>query len=124
MVSKFLGESERLVRQLFALARENSPAVIFIDEVDSLCGARGEGNNAATERVKTEFLVQMQGTSLHSTNRGELIHCEYFFLFLSMMLKELEMIPLVFFFWEQLIFHGHLTVLLGDGQLSCIIFGT
>lgn len=62
LVSKWLGESERLVRQLFDLAAENAPSVIFIDEVDSLCGARGEGGeNEATKRIKTEFLIRMGG---------------------------------------------------------------
>ena len=61
-MSKWLGESERLVRQLFDLATENAPSVIFIDEVDSLCGARGEGGeNEATKRIKTEFLIRMGG---------------------------------------------------------------
>jgi len=43
------------------MAREKKPAVIFIDEIDSLCGARSDNENDATRRVKTEFLVQMQG---------------------------------------------------------------
>lgn len=41
------------------MARESKPAVIFIDEVDSLCGTRNEGENDSTRRIKTEFLVQM-----------------------------------------------------------------
>ncbi|GAX21419.1 vacuolar protein-sorting-associated protein 4 [Fistulifera solaris] len=63
LISKWQGESERLVRNLFEMAREseNGRAIIFIDEVDSLCGSRSEGESDSLRRVKTEFLVQMDG---------------------------------------------------------------
>ena len=63
-MSKWLGESERLVKSLFETARSNKPAIIFIDEVDSLCSARSDSENDATRRIKTEFLVQMQGVGV------------------------------------------------------------
>ena len=63
LISKWQGESERLVRNLFEMAREaeGGRAIIFIDEVDSLCGSRSEGESDSLRRVKTEFLVQMDG---------------------------------------------------------------
>ena len=61
IVSKFMGESERLVKGLFDLARKNKPAIIFMDEIDSVLSARSENENDATRRLKTEFLIQMQG---------------------------------------------------------------
>jgi vacuolar protein-sorting-associated protein 4 len=61
LVSKWLGESEKLVKALFEMARAARPAIIFIDEVDSLCGSRSDGENESTRRIKTEFLVQMNG---------------------------------------------------------------
>lgn len=56
-----LSLSVRLVKNLFSLAREHKPSIIFIDEIDSMCGSRNENESEAARRIKTEFLVQMQG---------------------------------------------------------------
>ena len=53
-----LGESEKLVRALFFLAKKLSPSIIFVDEIDSLLSSRSTGENEATRRIKTEFLIQ------------------------------------------------------------------
>jgi vacuolar protein-sorting-associated protein 4 len=59
--SKWQGEPERLVRNLFQMARAEARAIIFIDEVDSLCSSRHEGEDDSSRRVKTEFFKQMDG---------------------------------------------------------------
>lgn len=71
LVSKWQGQSERLVKALFELARKSSPCIIFVDEVDSLCSARSDNESESSRRIKTEFLVQMQGVG--HDNQGLLV---------------------------------------------------
>ncbi|KAF7989948.1 hypothetical protein HCN44_008622 [Aphidius gifuensis] len=71
LVSKWLGESEKLVKNLFELARARKPSIIFIDEVDSLCSSRSDNESESARRIKTEFLVQMQGVG--NDNDGILV---------------------------------------------------
>jgi len=61
IVSKWMGESEKLVKGIFDIARKNKPAIIFLDEIDSVMSARSENENDATRRLKTQFLIEMQG---------------------------------------------------------------
>ncbi|CAF2339249.1 unnamed protein product [Rotaria sp. Silwood2] len=71
LLSKWLGESEKGVKGLFELARDRQPCIVFIDEIDALCGQRNDTESESSRRVKTEFLVQMEGVG--TDNSGVLV---------------------------------------------------
>lgn len=69
LTSKWIGEGEKLVRTLFGVAAYHQPAVVFIDEIDSLLTQRKADENEASRRIKTEFLVQLDGTGTSGQGR-------------------------------------------------------
>jgi ribosome biogenesis ATPase len=81
LLNKYVGESERAVRLLFARGRASAPCVIFFDELDSLVPKRGsESGSQATERVVNQMLTEMDGLEnrnsvfvIGATNRPDII---------------------------------------------------
>ncbi|XP_030756820.1 fidgetin-like protein 1 [Sitophilus oryzae] len=69
LTSKWIGDGEKMVRALFAVARVHQPSVVFIDEVDSLLTQRNETEHESSRRIKTEFLVQLDGASIDADER-------------------------------------------------------
>lgn len=82
LLSKYVGESERAVREVFRKARQAAPCIVFFDEIDALVPRRGsaEGDAHVTERVISQFLTEMDGIEelkdvlvLGATNRADLL---------------------------------------------------
>ncbi len=81
LLSKWVGESERAIREVFRKARQASPALIFFDEIDSIVPSRGSGSEShVTERVVSQFLTELDGLEelkdvviIAATNRPDLL---------------------------------------------------
>ena len=61
LLNRWVGESERGVREIFRKARQAAPCIIFFDEIDAIAPPRGGGNNDVTERVVSQLLTEMDG---------------------------------------------------------------
>ncbi len=81
LLSKYVGESERGVRELFARARQAAPCIVFLDEVDALVPKRGgEGHSPVTDRVVSQLLTELDGIEvlkdvwvIAATNRPDML---------------------------------------------------
>jgi transitional endoplasmic reticulum ATPase len=80
LLNKYVGESERAVRDIFERARQNAPAVIFFDEIDAISAERGDEDSGAPERVVSQLLTEIDGveriegvTVVGATNRPDRI---------------------------------------------------
>ena len=106
LISKYRGESEKIVRCLFDAARICAPSVVFLDEVDALVSVRGaDGEHEASRRLKTEFFAQMDGITMVSLE----IYCNtisyrmhnYVYKLSVTMLKRAVVQGMVLLFWPQ-----------------------
>ena len=80
VANKWMGESERAIRQIFKRAKQMAPCIIFFDEIDSIAPIRGGGDGSAWERVVAQLLTSMDGvesmknvTVMAATNRPDMI---------------------------------------------------
>lgn len=80
LISKWVGESEKHVRDIFKKARQVAPSVIFFDEFDSISSVRGQSQNDATERTVNQLLTELDGVEdlekvvvIAATNRPDLV---------------------------------------------------
>ncbi|KAK6059186.1 ATPase, AAA family [Cooperia oncophora] len=69
LTSKWVGDAEKTIRSLFQIARNAQPAIIFIDEIDSILCDRSEKDTEVSRRMKTEFLLQFDGATSNPDDR-------------------------------------------------------
>jgi len=63
VMSKYFGESTKIVSELYGTARDMSPAVVFLDEFEALCGSRNEGDTGTERRILSTILSELDGLS-------------------------------------------------------------
>ncbi len=80
LLNRYVGESERGVREVFETARQNAPTIVFFDEVDAIASERGGGDNSAIERVVSQLLTELDGIRgrqdvvvVGATNRPDMV---------------------------------------------------
>ncbi len=80
LMSRWVGDSEKGIREVFKKAKQASPCIVFFDEIDALAPVRGAGDSHVTERVISQFLTELDGieelkgvTVLAATNRPDII---------------------------------------------------
>jgi len=80
ILSKWVGESERAIREIFRRARQVAPAIIFFDEIDAIAGARGRDVSGVVDRIVNQMLTEMDGIEplkgvvvIAATNRPDLL---------------------------------------------------
>ncbi|SIS01374.1 AAA family ATPase [Natronorubrum thiooxidans] len=61
IVDRYVGESEKAIREVFERARQSAPSIVFFDEIDAITAARGEGGHEVTERVVSQLLTELDG---------------------------------------------------------------
>jgi len=80
LLNRYVGESERGVREMFETARQNAPTIVFFDEVDAIAAERGGGDNSVIERVVSQLLTELDGVRgrqdvvvIGATNRPDMV---------------------------------------------------
>ena len=80
LLNRYVGESERGVREVFETARQNAPTIVFFDEVDAIASKRGDGDNGVVERVVSQLLTELDGVRgrqdvvvVGATNRPDIV---------------------------------------------------